>query len=201
MRRAIKGPMLEARRRILEMLLLHSSALHLSRVKKYHASREKHSKKSRNRGNTIDSLTLKWAFPVYLLDMSASRIDLNRARKNGRVQVFLVNGVMPAVSEAREDSRISSVVTGAAAAAQYRILRRLLSNKSPQKFEVLSVPVLHFRGITYVREKDAVRIVVPLRSPIAQLSPGKPYRGEFVLRKLHSAVADRISASKRFLRT
>jgi hypothetical protein len=193
-----KGSRVKIRRQTAAMLELHARALHMPHIRRYHATRRQQSKTYDKAHPAFGSLREKWSLPVYLLDLTATTVDLRKVFKIGRIQFLNWNSAMPAVSEIQQDSRLLSVATGAGAAAQHRIVQRILSQEGQmRRLAIVSIPVLHFRGLVYARHKDGDQMIVPLRTSMVSLNRGKTYSSDFVLQELKAALAHRINAARR----
>lgn len=197
MKRIKKTSTNKAGRDVAAMLELHARSLHLPHIRRYHAVRRRQSKIERNTRRAARTLKGRCRLPMYLLDPPGPKVDLKKARKCGQVQFQIWNKTMPIISEIDADLRLFSVATGDAVTAQHRVLERFISSKQIKNLSILSVPVLHFRGLVFVRKKDAARMIVPLRSAVPRLIRGKTYSSELVQRRLEAALANRISAAKR----
>jgi hypothetical protein len=181
-------------RQMARMLELHECSRHLPHIRRYHAAQIKSKAGAKGLRRTARVET-KHALPVYRLDPSGAKVDLKEARRSGHVEFLMWNNLLPAISEIGPDSRLFSVATGNLVSAQHRILERLLSAKKIRNLTVLSVPVLHFRGLMFAEGQRAPKIVIPLRSPIVPLTRGRTYSIDVVERSFAEALMKRITAT------
>lgn len=179
------------------MLELHECARHLPHIRRYHATRKKPATKTRRRGTSTPTIKHKSALPLYRLDPPTGNVNLQNARKSGRLEFVVWNNALPAISEIGPTSRLFSVATGDRVSAQHRILEQLQSNKAAHNLAILSVPVLHFRGLIFSDRKRKARFVIPLRSPLMPLACGKTYSTEIVEQSVAEALTQRINAASR----
>lgn len=182
------------RRQMADMLELHERSRHLPHIRRYHAARAEATAKPKRLRRTARIKT-KRTLPVYRLDPTGPKVDLKKARRSGHVEFFIWNDLLPAISEIGPDSRLFSVATGAHVSAQHRILERLPSTTKIRNLAILSVPVLHFRGLMFTERKRAQKVVIPLRSPIVPLARGRTYLAGDVGRTLAKALANRMNAA------
>ncbi len=195
MRKIKKRSVPRIRRRVAAMLELHARSLHLPHIRRYHAAR-KQSRTGAQHRRVAAGVKTKCVLPAYLLAPSSANVDLKNARRIGQVEFFIWNDALPVISEIDRDSRVFSVASGATVATQHRIVQRLLSNKLINNLSILSVPALHFRGVMFTQKKSGRQVIVPLRSPVVHLTPGKSYLTDVVQRQFGTALTNRMNAPK-----
>lgn len=195
MRRPKLTPHSKIRRQLAHILELHERSRHLPYIRRYHATQMKAATGTARRAASTPILKHRTALPLYRLDPPAGNVDLTNARKSGRVEFVVWNNALPAISEIGPRSLVFSVATGDRVSAQHRILEQLRSNKTAYNLAILSIPVLHFRGLMFSDRKRKARFVIPLRSPMMPLACGKTYPTEVVERTVTEALIKRIKAA------
>jgi hypothetical protein len=183
---------------ILRMLAFHARAFHLPHVRRYHAERNSRQKSYDRTNPVFGKPSRQWTLPLHLVDATRLNATDNAAERSMSWTKFLRwNYGMIAVADIRKNLVVASLATGKSAMVQYRIAERILSSKAGcEDFRIISVPLLHFRALVYVRRrKRQQKIVVPLLSPVVPLRLGTKYRADSVCNRLEEALEYRIQSA------
>jgi hypothetical protein len=196
MKRAKLKGMESIKKGILRMLAFHARAFHVPHVRRYHAERKARQKSYDRTNPTFGKPSRRWTLPLQLLDIGMLNATNNAGEHGvGWTQFLRWKYGMVAIADIRKNFVVSSMATGKSATVQYGIAERILSSAAGcEDFRIVSVPLLHFRALVYVRrrKKDKQKIVVPLLSPVVPLRVGRTYTADSVCNRLKKAVEHRI---------
>jgi hypothetical protein len=185
---------------ILRMLAFHAQAFHLPQVRRYHAERKARQKSYDGKNPIFGNPSRRWTLPLHLVDVSMLDAAGDAGERGiGWTQFLHWKYGMVAVADIRKDHLgVSRLATGKSAKVQYDSAERILSSAAGcEDFRIVSVPVLHFRALIYMRrrKKDKQKIVVPILSPGVPLQLGRRYTAESVCKRLEKALERRIQSA------